>query len=92
MLEKYIVQENGIIPAWLNDELARGRAKINYYDEKIVSITVYSVNGSNVANIGDVIIKTESGLAAIPKEKAIQYKIIMEPVAEYSIPAKRRKR
>lgn len=92
ILQKYVVKSDNIIPAWLNDELARGRAQLNFQDDKVVSITTHSVGGTHVANVGDVIIKTQSGLAAISREKAIQYKLIDEPkVKIVSEPKRRRK-
>lgn len=64
------------IPNWFNEEARKGRCKINKGDDdELINIVIYGPTGANVANIGDSIMKTKSGMLVIPEEKAKKYNV-----------------
>ena len=71
---KFVVGEG--FPDWFNEEVGKGRARINYdNDGKLKNITLFTVSKQITANIGDVIVKTNTGMSLIPDEKAVKYRI-----------------
>ena len=73
-IEKFVVGDK--TPSWFDESLKMGKAKVNYYNDELVNIVIIANSKEIVANIGDVIIKTNSGLSLIPRDKAIKYKLI----------------
>ena len=71
---KFVVGEG--FPGWFNDEVGKGRARINYDENNnLVNITLFTVSKQIIANKGDVIVKTNTGMSLIPDEKAVKYRI-----------------
>ncbi len=69
---------NKNVPDWFNKEATSGRVKINYDDDgQIVNAKIVSGMKEYIANPGDTIMYTKSGLVVISKEKANKY---MTPV------------
>lgn len=88
---KFVVGEE--IPSWFNTEASIGRARVNYDEEgNLVNITLFTVSKQIVAEIGDVIVKTNTGLSLIPQKKAIKYKVTSEPKESTEIPTQKTKR
>lgn len=74
---KFTVGEK--IPDWFNAEAAIGRARVNQDESgNLVNITLFTVSKQIIANIGDVIVKTNTGLTLIPQKKAIKYRVETE--------------
>lgn len=73
-IERFTVG-NGNFPNWFNNELLKGRGKVNrdLYTNDVTSVTIYTVGGTLNAMVGDVIMKTRNGMTVIPAEKARQY-------------------
>lgn len=64
------------IPDWFNDEAKKGRVRVFYDDEKNVSYAnIISGSKTYKVNVGDTIIKSNSGLVAVAKDKVKQYKV-----------------
>lgn len=61
------------VPTWFNDEMAKGRAKANYTDDELTSVSVFVPTKTLIANIGDTIMMLKSGLTVIPAEKAKKF-------------------
>ena len=79
--KKFIVGEKS--PEWFKEQCSLGRAKVVYDDEgDFVNIIVYSATKNYTAKKGDVIMLLKSGLAVIPKEQAVKYKIQKETKEE----------
>lgn len=51
------------IPDWFNDQLGRGRAKLNIVDDEIVSATLNKPTAKITAEVGDTIVLTKNGLS-----------------------------
>lgn len=62
---------NGSIPIWLDQQIKFGRVKMNYNEDvnQLESVKVYSPNGSSIAEIGDSLILSKSGLSVLKKHK-----------------------
>lgn len=70
-------------PTWFEDECSKGKARVVYDDEgDLVNVTVYSATKNYVAVEGDTIMLLKSGLAVIPKEQAVKYKVQKEEANE----------
>lgn len=65
---KRFILGNGAIPDWIEPFSKAGRIKFHYDDEiNLTSATIQSPTGIKNANVGDTIVKTNSGLIVIPK-------------------------
>lgn len=64
------------VPTWFNEEADKGRAKFNYDDDDVVSVTVYTPTKTLIAKPGDVIMLLKSGLAVITGDKAKKYGVV----------------
>lgn len=66
---------DGNFPNWFNEALVKGRAKVNRdeYDNSLKDIVVKTVSGPARGKIGDVVLRTRSGILVVPKEKAAKY-------------------
>ena len=81
-VETYVLG-NKMVPNWLNAEAAAGRVKMTYNEDgEIENAKVISGVKSYIANVGDTIMKTKSGLVVIGKEKAKKYMAPAKPVAK----------
>lgn len=60
---------NGSVPIWLDQQIRMGRVKLNYNEEtsKLESLKIFSPTGSSVAEAGDSIILSRSGLSVLKK-------------------------
>lgn len=65
--QHYIIG-GGTIPEWLREQANLGRAKFNYEDGELISVTVFGVPKTKVAKLGDSIVLSKSGLGVIPKQ------------------------
>lgn len=75
MNETFIIGKDKF-PIWFNDEAMKGRAKVNRDDEgNILNVIIYGAAKNVVANVGDSIIRSKTGLLVIPKEKAKKYNV-----------------
>lgn len=58
-------------PAWFDEQVAKGRAKVNYDDDNdLINVTVYTPTKTVVALPEDTIMLLKSGLTVIKKEAA----------------------
>ena len=61
-------------PSWFIDEASKGRAKIKYdEDAEIESVTVISGTKTYEAYPGDTIMKLNTGMVVLKKEKAKKF-------------------
>lgn len=64
------------VPAWFNDQANLGRIKIFYDDDmKVVRAKIMSGVNEYMAEIGDSIMNTKSGIIVIKEDKAKKYKV-----------------
>lgn len=72
-VETYILGQ-GKAPQWLNDEAGKGRVKFIRDDEgNLLGAKIMSGTKVYDAKVGDSIIKSNSGLVAMPQDKAKKY-------------------
>lgn len=72
--EQFIVGVNNV-PAWLHEEVQKGKASILYKDDSRVvkQIEINTPLGRYTACRGDVVLMLPTGLTVIPKEIAKKY-------------------
>lgn len=57
-------------PEWFKEQASKGRARVNYNDDdELVSITIYGATKSYIAEPGDEILFTKSGMTVVNKER-----------------------
>lgn len=74
----YVLTDDGKdFPQWLVDETARGRAKAKRDEEtnEIECILIASGTKTYTAYVGDLIMKTKSGLVVVPKQDVKKYNL-----------------
>lgn len=72
----YTIQKNNEdAPEWFHNECAAGRIRLFYDGEYLEKVTVFTTTKTVVGKIGDVIVKSRTGMNIIPKDKAKKYKV-----------------
>lgn len=77
---KTFVLGKDAIPEWFNESARHGRAKLVYDPDDqtdLVGAVIFAPTKTVNANIGDMIMKSRTGLMVVPKDKAAKY---MNPV------------
>lgn len=77
---KSFVLGKDTVPEWFNESAKQGRSKLVYDPDgqpELLGAVIYMPTKTVNVQPGDVIIKTRSGIMAVPKEKAAKY---MNPV------------
>lgn len=80
MEAKTFVLGRDAIPEWFNESARQGRAKLVYDPDDqtdLIGAVIFAPTRTVNANLGDVIMKSRSGLMVVPKDKAAKY---MNPV------------
>lgn len=82
----YVLTDEGKdFPDWLINETSLGRAKVKRDEEtnEIEGMTIISGTKTYLANVGDLIMKTKSGIVVVPKSEAKKYDLAkQEPKRE----------
>lgn len=69
--QKYVVSQHGDIPAWLSEEIARGRVKVKRDEDHLLQeIVLYTPHGTEFARPGDVILYSRAGTAVVHEADA----------------------
>lgn len=72
---------SGKVPEWVNGFMSNGIIqKIDNDGE--VSYRINTPVGVKKANVGDVIVRTKSGVSLVPADKAEKFKMIKKPQAK----------
>lgn len=72
----YTIQKNNEgAPEWFHNECAAGRIRLFYDGEYLEKVTVFTPTKTVTGKIGDVIVKSRTGMNIIPKDKAKKYKV-----------------
>lgn len=58
------------IPDWFNEQLGRGRAKLQYEDDEVVGAVLNKPTGRVEVKVGDTIVLSKTGLSVRRKEAA----------------------
>ena len=72
----YTIQKNNEgAPEWFHNECAAGRIRLFYDGDYLEKVTVFTATKTVTGTIGDVIVKSRTGMNIIPKDKAKKYKV-----------------
>lgn len=71
---KSFVLGEGKAPEWFNEITAKGRVKINHEDGDLLGATLFTPTGTEVAEVGDTIVLTKSGLSVKKRTEVLKSK------------------
>lgn len=57
------------VPAWVNEQAARGVIKITKEDGEIVEVKLFTTSGPMIVNRGEVVILLKSGVVKLTREQ-----------------------